>query len=124
MNPLEDQSVALGVNSSDKIVGYAYLSAINPSTDPAVQPGTSAVRQVTFVWSRGVMTGLNKLIGTTTDAYHLNSAVAINDNGQIVAIALSKATGTHRAVLLTPITQVPTTNSTQTEDPKPSSRCF
>ena len=55
------------------------------------------------------MTYLNKLIGTTTDAYHLNSAVAINDNRQIVAIALLKATGTRRAVLLTPITQVPTT---------------
>jgi probable HAF family extracellular repeat protein len=24
-NPLEDQSVALGVNSSDRVVGYTYL---------------------------------------------------------------------------------------------------
>ena len=99
---LEDQSVALGVNSSDTVVGYTYLPAINPNTDPAVQPGTNAVRQVAFVWSQGTMTDLNKLIGTAAETYHLNSATAINDNGQIVATALSKDTGTRRAVLLTP----------------------
>ena len=99
---LEDQSVALGVNSSDTVVGYTYLPAINPNTDPAVQPGTSPVRQVAFVWSQGTMTDLNKLIGTAAETYHLNSAMAINDNGQIVATALSTATGTRRAVLLTP----------------------
>ena len=49
---LEDQSVALGVNSSDQVVGYTYLPAINANTDPAVQPGTSPVRQVAFVWYR------------------------------------------------------------------------
>ncbi|MFL6499993.1 MAG: DUF3466 family protein [Candidatus Udaeobacter sp.] len=99
---LEDQSVALGVNSSDRVVGYTYLPAVNPTIDPAVQPGTSSVRQVAFVWSEGTMTDLNKLIGTAAETYHLNSAVAINDNGQIVATALSTATGTRRAVLLTP----------------------
>lgn len=107
-NPLEDQSVALGINSSDRIVGYTYLPAINANTDPAVQPGTSPVRQVAFVWSQGAMTDLNKLIGAAADTYQLNSAMAINDNGQIVATALSKATGTRRAVLLTPISAVPT----------------
>jgi len=30
------------------------------------------------------MTDLNKLIGTAAETYHLNSATAINDNGQIV----------------------------------------
>ena len=107
VNPLEDQSVALGVNSSDRVVGYTYLPTISANTDPAIQPGTSPVRQVAFVWYHGVMTDLNKLIGIAADTYHLNSAVAINDNGQIVAIALSKATGTRRAVLLTPPSPVP-----------------
>ena len=106
-NPLEDQSVALGINSSDRVVGYTYLPALNANTDPAVQPGTSPVRQVAFVWSQGTMTDLNKLIGAATDTYHPNSAMAINDNGQIAATALSKVTGTRRAVLLTPITPVP-----------------
>jgi probable HAF family extracellular repeat protein len=101
-NKLEDQSVALGVNSADRVVGYAFLPGINPNTDPAVQPGTTSVRQVAFVWSEGTMTDLNKLIGTAAETYHLNSATAINDNGQIVATALSKETGTRRAVLLTP----------------------
>jgi|SRR5262245_13619097 len=102
-NPLEDQSVALGINNSDRVVGYSYLPAIGANIDPAVQPGTISVRQVAFVWSQGTITDLNKLIGAAAETYHLNSAVAINDNGQIVATALSKATGTRRAVLLTPI---------------------
>jgi len=106
-NPLEDQSFALGINSSDRVVGYTYLPDISANTDPATQPGTSPVRQVAFVWYQGTMTDLNKLIGTAAETYHLNSAVAINDNGQIVAIALSKATGTRRAVLLTPLSPVP-----------------
>ena len=106
-NPLEDQSVALGVNSSDRVVGYTYLPTIGANTDPAVQPGTSPVRQVAFVWHQGAMTDLNKLIGAAGETYHLNSAVAINDKGQIVATALSKATGTRRAVLLTLISPVP-----------------
>ena len=102
-SPLEDQSVALGTNSSDRVVGFTYLPALNANTDPAVQPGTSPVRQVAFVWSQGTMRDLNKLIGQSAGTYHLNSAMAINDNGQIVATALSKASGTRRAVLLTPI---------------------
>ena len=101
-SPLEDQSVALGVNSFDQVVGYSYLPAFNATTDPAVQPGASPVRQVAFVWYQGTMTDLNKLIGAAAEKYHLNSAMAINDNGQIVATALSKATGARRAVLLTP----------------------
>jgi uncharacterized membrane protein len=106
-NPLEDQSVALGVNNSDRVVGYSYLPAMGANIDPAVQPGISPVRQVAFVWYQGKMTDLNKLIGAAGETYHLNSAVAINDNGQIVATALSKVTGTRRAVLLTPIGPVP-----------------
>ena len=108
INPLEDQSVALGVNSTDHVVGYSYLPATGANTDPAIQPGSSPVRQVAFIWYRGVMTDLNKLVGTVSDTYHLNSAVAINDNGQITATALSKDSGTRRAVLLTPISPVPT----------------
>ena len=106
-NPLEDQSVALGVNNSDRVVGYTYLPAIGANTDPAVGPGISPVRQVAFVWYQGTMTDLNKLIGAAAETYYLSSGVGINDNGQIVATALSKATGTRRAVLLTPISAGP-----------------
>jgi len=106
-NPLEDQSFALGVNSADQVVGYTYLPGPNANTDPAIQPGTSPVSQVAFVWSQGVMKDLNTLIGAAAEKYHLNSAMAINDNGQIVASALSKATGTGRAVLLKPISPLP-----------------
>jgi probable HAF family extracellular repeat protein len=106
-NALEDQSFALGVNSADQVVGYTYLPALNANTDPAIQPGTSPVYQVAFVWSQGVMKDLNTLIGSAAEKYHLNSAVAINDNGQIVASALSKATGTRRALLLKPTYPLP-----------------
>jgi hypothetical protein len=96
--PSKEESVPAaingGINSSDRIVGYTYFPAINANTDPAVQPGTSPVRQVAFVWSQGAMTDLDKLIGAATDTYHLNSAMAINDNGQIVATALSKSWNT------------------------------
>jgi probable HAF family extracellular repeat protein len=104
---LDDQSFALGVNSADQVVGYAYLPAPSANTDPAIQPGTTPVWQVAFVWSQGVMKDLNTLIGSAAQKYHLNSAVAINDNGQIVASALSKATGTRRAVLLKPANPLP-----------------
>ena len=62
---------------------------------------------VATMWSRGAMTDLNKLIGAAAKTNQLNSAMAINDNGQIVATALFKGTGTRRAVLLTPISPVP-----------------
>jgi probable HAF family extracellular repeat protein len=105
---LEDQSVALGVNNGDQVVGYSYLPVTNLNVDPAtIQPGTSPVQQVAFIWSRGLMINLNKLIGTAAEKYHLNSAVAINDNGQIVVSAISKETGTRRALLLTPIGPLP-----------------
>ena len=104
---LEDQSVALGINSSDQVVGYTYLPGVGANTDPTIQPGTSPVQQVAFVWSRGVMTDLNKLIGPVAEKYHLNSAMAINDNGQIVASAVSKDTGAHHAFLLTPMVALP-----------------
>ena len=106
-NALEDQSFALGINSADQVVGYTYVPAPTANTDPAVQPGISPVYQVAFVWDKGAMTDLNKLIGTAANTYRLASAMAINDNGQIVASALSKDTGTRRAVLLTPISPVP-----------------
>ena len=106
-NPLEDQSVALGVNNSDQVVGYTYLPSVGANIDPAVGPGISPVRQVAFVWYQGTMTDLNKLIGEAAKTYQLNSAIGINGNGQIVATALSKETGTRRAVLLTPVTPVP-----------------
>jgi probable HAF family extracellular repeat protein len=103
----QDQSFALSVNNADQVVGYTYVTGIGANIDPAVQPGVSPVRQVAFVWSQGVMKDLNTLIGSAAEKYELTSATGINDNGQIVATALSKTTGTRRAVLLTPPTPLP-----------------
>jgi probable HAF family extracellular repeat protein len=97
---IDDQSVALGINANDQVVGYSYIPA----------QGTRLVRtptqgqQVAFVYSQGVMEDLNTLIEPdAATRYILYSATAINDRGDIVATALSTKTGNFRAVLLTPI---------------------
>ena len=89
-----DQSFALGVNGADEVVGYTYLPA---------EAGLKAPRQVAFIYnSLGVMLNLNDLVGAAQKSYWVQSAVAINDKGQIAANALDYSTGHVHAVLLTP----------------------
>ena len=89
-----DRSFALGVNAHDQVVGYSYL--------PGNWENFAAPQQVAFVYSNGLMVNLNDLIGDAVKDYRLESATAINDNGQIVAIAFVHSAGAYRAVLLTP----------------------
>jgi probable HAF family extracellular repeat protein len=93
---LSDRSFALGVNADGQVVGYSYLPA---------DWGVSIVplQQVAFVYSKGLMVNLNDLIGDAAKEYRLDSATAINDKGQIVAIAFVNSAGAYHAVLLTPI---------------------
>ena len=86
-----DQSFALGVNGNNEVVGYSYL----PPTVTKETPPTA------FVYMKGVMMNLNDLIGEASGSYWLQSAVAINDKGQIAANALEYSTGQVHAVLLT-----------------------
>jgi probable HAF family extracellular repeat protein len=92
-----DRSFALGVNAVDEVVGYSYL----PPSDSWVGLPPE-VQQVAFVYRKGLMTDLNQLIGSAAKRYQLNSATAINDKGQIVAIAFDTEMQAFRAVLLTP----------------------
>jgi probable HAF family extracellular repeat protein len=96
-----DNSYALGVNASDQVVGYSYL----PSSCPACEREGSVnpLVQVAFFYNEGSMTNLNDLIGDFAENYQLQTATAINDEGQIVAVAYDKSTNTSRAVLLTPL---------------------
>lgn len=89
-----DRSFALGVNAQDEVVGYSYLPPQGPI----------APRQVAFIYTQGKMRNLNELIGTEAEAkqYQLHSATAINDKGQIAAIAFDTVANAFRAVLLTP----------------------
>jgi probable HAF family extracellular repeat protein len=87
-----DRSFALGVNAHDQVVGYSYL----PLPDWVVP------QQVAFIYMNGLMVNLNDLIVTLTNRYQLYSATAINDNGQIVAVALDSFANVFHAVLLTP----------------------
>jgi probable HAF family extracellular repeat protein len=88
-----DRSFALGVNASDQVVGYTYRPI-------------DRMQQVAFFYSNGLMVDLNELIGTVAEDYLLYSATAINDKGQIVAIAYVNSAGDYHAVLLTPIPDV------------------
>lgn len=95
-----DNSVALGVNSKDQVVGYTYLAAFGDAPDMPLQ-------QVAFLWSRnengiGKMANLNQMVDKTGSNYLLISATGINDKGQIAAVAHDIYNGSLRAVLLTP----------------------
>ena len=87
-----DLSFALGVNAADQVVGYSYLPM-----DVVLGPWS-----VAFIYSHGLMTNLNDLIGKNSENYRLDSATAINDNGQIVAVAFDRSADAFHAVLLTP----------------------
>ena len=89
-----DYSYALGVNVNDQVVGYTYLPSDGPWS-------------VAFVYSNGLMVNLNNLIGVAAKNYRLDCATAINDLGEIVAIAYDNSAEAYHAVLLTPESAVP-----------------
>ncbi len=92
-----DLSYALGINSTDQVVGCSYL----PSGDDLMNT-PDGPWSVAFIYSEGVMRDLNDLIGDAATNYRLDCATAINDNGQIVAIAFNQSKNAFHAVLLTP----------------------
>ncbi len=94
-----DRSFALGVNAADEVVGYSYVPVAGSAVGLPPE-----VQQVAFVYRNGLMTDLNELIGSAMKRYQLHSATAINDKGQIVAIAFDREMEAFRAVLLTPAT--------------------
>ena len=59
---------------------------------------------VAFVSQNGQMRNLNDLIGDASKEYRLDRATAINDKGEIAAVAFVNSVGTFHAVLLTPST--------------------
>lgn len=92
-----DVSVALAVNNADQVVGSTYLPAISGMP----------LQQVAFLWrptaiGGGQMIDLNKLLYGAGINYVLVAAAGINNQGQIVALAYEKMSGSARAVLLTP----------------------
>lgn len=103
-----DRSFALGVNGVDQVVGYSYV----PSNEAGVfhhPPSVSAPQQVAFIYSNGLMVDLNTLIGSASKSYRLYAATAINDKGQIAAIALDESSDAFHAVLLTPTIDIGST---------------
>jgi probable HAF family extracellular repeat protein len=93
-----DQSFALGINNTDQVVGYTFLHA----QDNSGVMGSPV--QVAFIYSNGVMTNLNTLVGrVAANTYQLYSATAINDKGQIAVTAFDYDNNVFRALLLTPM---------------------
>jgi probable HAF family extracellular repeat protein len=105
-----DLSFALGVNAADQVVGYSYLPL---DQAPGIVQTPLGPWSVAFIYSQGLMVNLNDLIGAAAKNYRLDSATAINDNGQIVAIAFVSSADTFHAVLLTPL---PTKESAMPND--------
>jgi len=95
-----DRSFAMGVNVHDQVVGYSYLPSERMAGFDGLIP---QLVQVAFISSGGLMVDLNGLIGDAAKDYQLDAAVAINDRGEIAAIAFDKNNGVYRAVLLNPI---------------------
>ena len=56
------------------------------------------------------MVNLNNLIGDAVKDYRLDSATAINDKGQIAAVAYVNSAAAFHAVLLTPVVEVSPTD--------------
>jgi probable HAF family extracellular repeat protein len=100
-----DRSFALGVNSADEVVGYTYV--VSPEGILFYPPQDDTLEQVAFVFSRGAMRDLNTVIGPAAKRYRLYSATAINDKGQITALAWDAQCEALHAVLLTPSLDIP-----------------
>jgi probable HAF family extracellular repeat protein len=81
-------SVATGINNHGQIVGYAG------------NYGDSAFYDKAIIYSDGTMTDLNTLIDPGS-GWTLQTANAINDNGQIVGYGINAA-GQGHAYMLTP----------------------
>jgi probable HAF family extracellular repeat protein len=93
-----DQSVALGINIIDQVVGWSYLPVKEGKDESRGMP----LQKTAFIYDQGVMMDLNGLIGPeAAKRYWLKAATAINNNGQIVAIADDLGTNEVHAVLLT-----------------------
>lgn len=86
-----DFSAAYGINIKDEVVGSTYRRYEG-----------GALYQIAFVWKKGKMTDLEKLVDASGADYRFYIAAAINDAGQIAVDAIRKSTGEKHAVLLTP----------------------
>ncbi len=86
--PGDSQSTPEGINNAGQVVGISY-NALN---------GGSSWQG--FLYQNGTMTNLTSLLPPGT-GWKVTSGIAINDQGQILALANS-ANGVEHTILLTP----------------------
>jgi len=87
-------SVALALNNSNQVVGYADNFNLNPRA---------------FLWQDHVMYDLHQLLHTNLD-WVLHEATALNDRGQIVGWGRKGLSSYARAFLLTPLPRAGASN--------------
>lgn len=68
-------SQATGINSQNQVVGTMYT----------MYPGGSISNSSAFLWQQGALINLDTLVSQAYAGWHVNNAVAINDQGQILA---------------------------------------
>ncbi len=112
-NAINNNGVIVGISdTSTTSIGADYFldsngamtdltSATNGANPTSINGSTEFVTSAAFVYSNGVLQNLNNLIPAGS-GYTLIEATAINDNGQIVAIAQSSGSAVYHTVLLTP----------------------
>ena len=82
-------SVALGINNKEQVVGYSDISA--------------CCSQHAFLYSAGNMIDLNDFLKASGSDWTLQRANAINDAGQIVGYAYNSSLGEGHGFLLSPV---------------------
>lgn len=87
--PGRQTSIAVAINNFGQIIGNSYLNAFSGGSP--------------FIYQSGTMYDLNDLINPLS-GWVLNSAMDINDAGQIVGVGM--ISGQSRAFLLTPVPEV------------------
>ncbi|MFN3649244.1 MAG: hypothetical protein ACK47B_06645 [Armatimonadota bacterium] len=94
------KALAADLNRREQVVGtlFNHRNFFGPSEFPASPTGTAAL------WERGRLTDLSDVVRLTS-GWHLETAAAINDRGQIVGIGRpeGEGRGPRRAYLLTPV---------------------
>ena len=89
-------TIAFGINKSGQVVGKTTTQTLQ-ALDAFLNVSGD---EHAFLYSDGKMTDLNTMIDPAS-GWHLSSAAAINDQGQIVGSGINKAGQSH-AFLLTP----------------------
>ncbi len=93
-------SVAVGINNSGSVVGFSNSQALDIAVNLAALLEPASTTQHAFVYTNAAMYDLNRQL-VNGAGWHLSSAAAINDAGQITGTGIVNQQ--QHAFLLTPV---------------------